>query len=261
MKNLVSVKNLAHLQLDHTQNYSIVTLNRPHVKNAFNPEMISELTMVFKFLGLRKETDFILLKGEGSIFCAGADLTWMKKMIGYTKAENKKDSEKMWTMFDTLKDCPKPVIVKVHGAVMGGGLGLIACADYVYAEDNTQYCFSEVKLGLAPAVISNFILRKISIAFAQPLMIAGTLFSTEHAIAIGLVQKKFVRDITDDELLKPFLQAAPQAMIATKKMLLALNRDPAWTKKKNLTTSLISALRVGAEAQQRIQNFLAKTNK
>lgn len=250
-----------NLKLEHLQNYSIVTLNRPQVKNAFDPEMIAEITATFKALSKRKETDFILLQGEGSVFCAGADLAWMKKMITYTKSENKKDSEKMWTMFETIKNCTQPVIAKVHGAVMGGGLGLVACADYVYAEENTQFCFSEVKLGLAPAVISSFVLRKISPAFAQPLMIAGTLFSSDHSMAMGLVQKKFSGTISNDEVLKPFLQAGPQAMIATKKMLAEMNKDPRWLKKKALTTSLISALRVGAEAQQRIGNFLNKASK
>lgn len=250
-----------NLKVDHFQNYSIVTLNRPHVKNAFDPDTIAEITATFKALSKRKETDFILLQGEGSVFCAGADLGWMKKMINYTKAENKKDSEKMWTMFETIKACPKPVIAKVHGAVMGGGLGLVACADYVYAEDNTQYCFSEVKLGLAPAVISSFVLRKISPAFAQPLMIAGTLFSTEQSLSMGLVQKKFSGSISNEDVLKPFLQAGPQAMIATKKMLAEMNMDSRWLKKKSLTTSLISSLRVGAEAQHRIGAFLNKSAK
>ncbi len=262
MKKSPSLKiTPVHLRLDHIQNYSVVTLNRPQVKNAFDPDMIAELTSVFNFLGLRKETDFILLKGEGSVFCAGADLTWMKKMISYTKAENKKDSEKMWTMFETLKNCPKPIVAKVHGAVMGGGLGLIACADYVYAEDNTQFCFSEVKLGLAPAVISSFILRKVSFAFAQPLMIAGTLFSADQSLTMGLVQKKYSGEISNDDVLKPFLQAGPQAMIATKKLLAQLNYDSQWLKKKALTTSLISALRVSPEAQNRISAFLDKSSK
>ena len=250
-----------HLKIDHVDRYSIVTLNRPQVKNAFDPEMIAELTATFKALSKRKETDFILLQGEGSAFCAGADLSWMKKMIAYTKAENKKDSEKMWTMFETIKNCTKPVIAKVHGAVMGGGLGLVACADYVYAEENTQFCFSEVKLGLAPAVISSFVLRKVSTAFAQPLMMAGTLFSTEQSLSMGLVQKKFTGTLTTNEALKPFLQAGPQAMIATKKMLAEMNKDARWLKKKSLTTTLISSLRVGAEAQLRISAFLNKTAK
>ena len=250
-----------NLKVDHQQNFSIVTLNRPQVKNAFDPDMIAEITATFKALSKRKETDFILLQGEGSVFCAGADLSWMKKMINYTKAENKKDSEKMWTMFETIKSCPKPVIAKVHGAVMGGGLGLVACADYVYAEANTQFCFSEVKLGLAPAVISSFVLRKISVAFAQPLMIAGTLFSTDQSLAMGLVQKKYSGDISQEEILKPFLQAGPQAMMATKKMLAEMTKDARWLKKKSLTTTLISSLRVAPEAQNRIGAFLAKTAK
>lgn len=261
-KKSISLKTSpVHLHLEHVQNYSVVTLNRPQAKNAFDPDMIAELTKVFKFLGNRNETDFILLKGEGSAFCAGADLYWMKKMISYSKAENKKDSEKMWTMFETIKNCPKPIIAKVHGAVMGGGLGLLACADYVYAEENTQFCFSEVKLGLAPAVISSFVLRKIPLAFAQPLMIAGTLFTTDQSIAMGLIQKKFSIEISNEEILKPFLLAGPRAMIATKKMLLDLNRDSNWTKKRSTTTALISSLRVEVEAQQRIGAFLSNIKK
>ena len=252
------MKTLVNLKLEHVKNYSVVTLNRPQVKNAFDPDMISEITATFKLLSTRKETDFILMVGEGTAFCAGADLSWMKKMIDYTKAENKKDSEKMWTMFDTMKNCSKPVIAKVHGAVFGGALGLVACSDFVVAEENTQFCFSEVKLGLAPAVISSFILRKVSFAHAQPVMISGDVFSTAQALTMGLVHRKYATTITDDEILKPFLQASPVAMIATKKMMLTLNSDSKWQQKKKMTTTLISSLRVSADAQNRLKKFLDK---
>jgi methylglutaconyl-CoA hydratase len=252
------LKNLLNLKLEHLKNYSVVLLNRPHVKNAFDPEMIAELTAVFKFLSTRKETNFILLRGLGTAFCAGADLGWMKKMIDYTKAENKKDSEKMWTMFETIKNCPKPVIAQVHGAVFGGALGLVACADIVAAEETTKFCFSEVKLGLAPAVISSFILRKVSLAHASSVMISGEVFEADQAITMGLVHKKFQNSITDDELLKPLLQASPSAMTATKKMLLSLSNDSKWLQKKKMTTTLISSLRVSEDAQVRLKKFLEK---
>lgn len=255
MKNSYAPK---HLKIEHAAQYTVVTLNRPQMKNAFDPEMIAELTATFKNLSTRKETDFILLQGEGSVFCAGADLSWMKKMINYTKAENKKDSEKMWTMFETIKNCSKPVIAKVHGAVYGGALGLAACADYVAAEEKTSFCFSEVKLGLAPAVISSFILCKLSVAFAQAYMISGEAFGTDQALTMGLVHKKYASQISNEDILKPFLQAGPQAMMATKKMLAQMNQDSRWIKKKSLTTTLISSLRVGAEAQARITAFLNK---
>lgn len=252
------MKNLVHLKLDHIKNYSVLTLNRPQVKNAFDPDMIAEITATFKLLSTRKKTDFILLLGEGTAFCAGADLSWMKKMITYTKSENKKDSEKMWTMFDTIKNCPKPMIAKVHGAVFGGALGLVACSDFVFAEENTQFCFSEVKLGLAPAVISSFILRKVSVGHAQPVMISGEVFGTAQAIMMGLVHKKFQTSISDEEILKPFFQASPAAMMATKKMMNTLNGDSKWLQKKKMTTTLISSLRVSTDAQGRLKKFLDK---
>lgn len=243
------------------EHWTTVTLNRAEVKNAFHPEMIQELTHVFQTLSNDQETNVILLRGEGSAFCAGADLTWMKQMVNYTAQENKHDSEKLWNMFESIRTCTKPVITVVHGAVFGGALGLVAASDFVFAEKQTKFCFSEVRLGLAPAVISSFTLKKMTSGFAHSKMILGQTFDADNALGCGLVTEIFSGDLKDDAILDLVKSNGPQAMIETKKMLLDLSFDPDWARKKDLTTSLIANLRVGSEAQKRLTSFLSKSTK
>jgi methylglutaconyl-CoA hydratase len=132
------------IAVSESKNIATVRLNRPEIRNAFNPQMINEITSVFKALAKRKDIRAVVLRGEGASFCAGADLNWMKEMVNYKLAKNKKDSEELFNMFAAIDVCPHPVIGLVHGHAMGGALGLIACCDYVVAEENTQFCFSEV---------------------------------------------------------------------------------------------------------------------
>lgn len=253
--------NYKFIKLEKSEHWTAVTLNRPEVRNAFQPEMIQELTTVFQDLSKDQDTKIILLRGEGTAFCAGADLGWMKQMVNFTAQENKHDSERLWNMFEAIRTCIKPVITVVHGAVFGGALGLIAVSDYVFAEAQTQFCFSEVRLGLAPAVISSFTLKKISFGFAHAKMIFGQTFDAETALQCGLITEVFSGAVTVDAILNLLRNNGSHAMIETKKMLLDLNFDPDWARKKDLTTSLIANLRVGAEAQTKLSNFLSKSSK
>ena len=165
--------------LDLQLKVKVITLNRPEFKNAFHPEMISEITTFFETEG--SKSDLIIMRGEGTAFCAGADLNWMKSMVNYSRSENLEDAKKLGAMFYAIQNCNAPTAAVAQGAVFGGALGLLACCDYVFAEENTQFCFSEVRLGLAPAMISDFILRKISDAFIRPLMLTAEVFYTNHA--------------------------------------------------------------------------------
>ncbi len=165
------------LKIETSGEFKIVKLNRPEVKNAFHPEMIAEITAAFTEFNMDSKIKAVVIAGEGSVFCAGADLNWMQEMIKYSLAENQKDSEKLWQMFEAIQVCERPVIGIVHGAVFGGALGLMACCDYVFAEEKTQFCFSEVKLGLVPAVISSFVLKKVPDAFVRPLMLSAEVRS------------------------------------------------------------------------------------
>lgn len=247
------------LKIENDNGSRIVSLNRPDVKNAFHPEMIQELTQVFKDLNSDKAVRAIYLKGGGTAFCAGADLNWMKEMVQFSFAENKKDSEKLWDMFEAIAFCEVPVIGVVHGAVFGGALGLLACCDYVYAETDTKFCFSEVKLGLSPAVISSFIRRKVTDGFARSLMLSAEVFGVEKAQASGLVHAVFHGVFDQAKASKIFSTQGAEALRATKKLLNSLPQL-SWAEQKDLTTTVISERRSSAEGQTRLKNFLSKSS-
>ncbi len=245
------------LKIEDDRDFKIVKLNRPDLKNAFHPEMIAEITEVFKQFNLDKQIKAVILFGEGSAFCAGADLNWMKEMVKYTVPENLKDSEKLWQMFEAIQHCERPVIGVVHGAVFGGAIGLVACCDYVFAEEKTQFCFSEVKLGLVPAVISSFLLRKVADAYIRPLMLSAEVFSTHSAKAMGLVHTIFTGPIDIGTCLKQFENNGLESMCETKKLLNQVS-GLTWIEQKNLTTKVISERRVSREGQIRLQKFIEK---
>lgn len=252
---------MSHLKIEAFKNdpeIQLISLNRPEVKNAFHPEMIAEITDVFSKISSDSKTKAIILKGEGTVFCAGADLNWMKEMVNYNFEQNVKDSKKLWDMFDSIVHCPIPVIGVLHGAVYGGALGLAACCDYVIAEAKTQFCFSEVKLGLAPAVISSFVFRKISDGFARPLMLSAEVFGTDVALRMGLVHQVSNNFEAWPDEIKKFSGNGTEAMRETKKLLNQITERPSWDDQERLTTRVISERRVSAEAQARLKKFIDK---
>jgi methylglutaconyl-CoA hydratase len=237
----------------------ILSLNRPEVKNAFHPEMIQEISEYFESLiKHQKETKLIVLRGEGTAFCAGADLNWMKDMVNYSIEENLTDSKKLWTMFASISNCPVPIVGIAQGAVFGGALGLLACCDYVLAEEETKFCFSEVKLGLAPAVISDFITQKIPDAVVRPYMISGEVFSVKKAEQIGLVHKTYEGSLELTEALKGFMANGTEAMRETKQLLNQLQKNKNVEDRKTLCTHVIATRRMSSEAQERLKKFLTK---
>lgn len=247
------------LKIEVRDECQFVTLNRPDVKNAFHPEMIQELTDTFLTANKNKSLRAIFLKGEGTAFCAGADLNWMKEMIQFSFEENKKDSEKLWEMFEAIAFCEVPVIGVVHGAVFGGALGLLACCDYVFAEASTKFCFSEVKLGLSPAVISSFIRRKMADGFARSLMLSAEVFSAEKAETCGLVHAIFEGTPDGAQVHQKFSSQGIEALRETKKLLNALP-NLNWSEQKKLTTTVISERRTSVEGQARLKSFLSKSS-
>lgn len=243
---------------ENNDQVKLVSLNRPEVKNAFHPEMIQEITNFFIDESQNKNTKLILLKGEGTAFCAGADLNWMKSMVDYSVEENRNDSKKLWAMFESIQSCTVPVVGIAHGAVFGGALGLLTCCDYVFAEEKTQFCFSEVKLGLAPAVISSFIARKIQDAFIRPLMLSAEIFKTSQALQIGLAQRSYSEKIDLSEVVKVFSGNGLEAMRETKKLLNQLLVTSDNEQRKNLCAEVITDRRMSAEGQERLKKFLSK---
>ena len=248
------------LQVETTGHVVNVTLNRPDVRNAFNEELIAELTAWAESITAAGPARVAVLSGAGKVFCAGADLTWMSKMVGYTREENVRDARAMARMFDALDRLPIPLIGRVHGAALGGGAGLAAVCDIVVAAEDAAFAFTEVKLGIVPAVISPFVLAKIGRSAARELFLTGARFSTGRAKEIGLVHAigeaqeldrlvaKYVNDL---------VTSAPEAVAAAKQLIAEVATRTA-TSASEYTIDAIAERRVSPEGQEGMTAFLAK---
>lgn len=249
------------LSLTLGDSLACVTLARPDLHNAFNDDMMRELTAAFERLGADRAVRVIVLAGEGKSFCAGADINWMKRMVGYSFEENVADAKVLSRMLRTIRECPKPVIARVHGATYGGGVGLVAACDMAVASKNASFCLSEVKLGILPAVISPFVLEKIGPGAARRYALTAEVFDAAEAKRLGLVS-----DVVDtpeqlDEWTARVGQAltanGPQAMAHCKKILSEV-AGVMWDRVEDITTKKISELRVSPEGQEGLKAFLEK---
>jgi methylglutaconyl-CoA hydratase len=251
-----------HLTARRDDAVEYLTLNRPDVRNAFNEEMIAELSAwaaeatKAQSSGLRA----VVLAGAGKVFCAGADLTWMSKMVHYTEDENLRDAAAMSRMFRTLDRLPVPLIGRVHGAALGGGCGLAAVCDIVVADDQAAFGFTEVKLGILPAVISPFALAKIGRSAARELFLTGMRFSAARAKEIGLVHAVVPAAELDTAVRRyvdEILSAGPKGIAAAKALVpevWKLSTEEAAA----ITSKAIAAQRVSDEGQEGMRAFLEK---
>lgn len=237
-----------------------VWLNRPEVHNAMNDEMIAELTTAF--IGFRElnDTRFILLRGKGKSFCAGADLGYMKGIAAFGFEENKNDGKRLARLFNSIYQCPLPTIAVVHGSAFGGANGLLAACDIVIAEENTTFAFSEVKLGIIPATISPFVIKRIGEYGAKEFMLTGKRFKAKEAKKWHLVNHSVAEDELEAEinkLTKQFVSSAPNAVKQTKYMIGEVTG-------KNIedvidyTSKKIADLRASEEGQEGMASFLEK---
>ena len=232
-----------------------IALNRPEIHNAFNEHVITELTKVVANLGSTSSLEAIVLTGNGKSFCAGADLEWMGKMVGYSHAENLADARALQTLFETIAQCPKVVIAAVNGAAMGGGAGLVAACDFAIASDKASFAFSEVKLGIIPAVISPFVVEKIGLGAARAYFTTGRRFDAATALRLGLVQEVVPLEDLDaavNSVLSDACSAGPRAIAASKALLRELASGTADT------VESIANIRVSPEGQEGIRAFLEK---
>ncbi len=239
-----------------------VTLNRPEVHNAFNPALIEEIHSAFEYIATasREEVRVVVIAGEGKSFCAGADVNWMRETLEYDQAKNVADALRMARMFDTVNRCPVPVIGRIHGAALGGGVGLAAVCDVVIVAEGTTWGLSEVKLGIAPAVISPYVLAKIGRGYARALFLTGERFTSERAVQIGLAHKIAKLEELDDAVnaaIKEVLSSAPHA-ITRAKDLIARVPDMGHDEAMQLTAETIASLRVSPEGQEGLKAFLEK---
>ncbi len=235
-----------------------VALNRPEVHNALTPTMIKELTAVFQ--SIPENVRVVVLTGNGRSFCAGADLSFMRAAADYTFAENVQDGEAIFDLMLMVDQCPRPVIGRVNGAAIGGGVGLVSCCDIVVAVDRAKFGFSEARLGIVPAVISPFVLAKIGANNARELFLSGERFDAAYAQRIGLVNHVVVEEELDtavNERLEQLLQAAPGAQAAAKELIRQVSHQPK-EKMREYTTNLIARLRDSDEGREGMSAFLQK---
>jgi methylglutaconyl-CoA hydratase len=237
-----------------------VTLNRPDVRNAFNEQVIDELTRWADATAADAAVRCAVLSGAGPVFCAGADLTWMSKMVGYTREENVRDARAMAQMFSVLDTLPVPLIGRVQGAALGGGAGLAAVCDIVVTDADAVFGFTEVKLGIMPAVISPYALAKIGRSAARELFLTGMRFGAERARAIGLVHAIVGRDRLDErvqESVTEVLGSGPEGIASAKALIRSVwGRSAA--EAADLTAEAIAERRVSAEGQEGMRAFLDK---
>jgi methylglutaconyl-CoA hydratase len=236
-----------------------VKLNRPDIHNAFNDDLITLMIDTFQSLEEDTSTLLVVLTGEGKSFCAGADLNWMKSMANFSKEENIKDSKQLFKMFNIINSFSKPVIGKINGHALGGGVGLVAVCDYVLTHERAKFGFTEVRLGLIPAVISPFCINKIGESHARAWFLSGEMFKANKAFDLGLVHEvSSVENFESrfEEVLNSFLKAGPEAAREAKKliknvMLLDSNKD-------EYTCNAIAQRRVSSEGQEGMSALLGK---
>jgi methylglutaconyl-CoA hydratase len=237
-----------------------VVLNRPAVRNVFNEHALRELTWWADSAAKDRNLRVAVLSGMGPVFCAGADVTWMARMIGFTQQENIEDAAEMGRMFVALDRLPIPLVGRVHGAALGGGAGLCAVCDIVVAADDAVFGFTEVKLGIIPAVISPFVLAKIGRSAARELFLTGARVSAVRAREIGLVHAVVPAAELDQRVaayVGELLTSAPEAVGAVKTLIPEVTRRGPG-EATALTSEAIARRRVSAEGQEGLRAFLEK---
>ena len=237
-----------------------VTLNRPEVQNAFNDQMLEDLLEAFANLRDDSTTRVIVLTGEGKSFCAGADLHWMKRVVDYTYEENYADSLRLARMLREVYTCPKPVIGRVNGAAIGGGTGVVAVCDIAIASEDAVFGFSETKLGLTPAAISPYLLKRMGERHLREYFLTGERFSAARAAEMGLVNAVVPADQLDaavDGKIKMILTGGPDALGVSKELIREVAER---TLEENgpYTAEVISKLRMSDEGQEGMNAFLEK---
>jgi methylglutaconyl-CoA hydratase len=250
---------MTSLLISHTGPVVTVTLNRPDVRNAFNEDLIAALTAWARG-PLPGEARVAVLRGAGKVFCAGADLAWMSRMVGYSREENVRDALAAAEMFQALDALPLPLIGRVHGAALGGGAGLAAVCDIVVAAEDAVFGFTETKLGILPAVIAPFCVRKIGVSAARELFLTAARFPAQRAQQIGLVHAVVPDSQLDDRIdgyVKELSTSAPEA-VAAAKALIAKVAGQRPEDAARLTAETIARHRVSREGQDGMRAFLEK---
>lgn len=239
-----------------------VWLNRSNVHNAFNSEMISEIIDCFKSFNNKQNILLILLRGHGKSFCAGADLNWMRDVSKQSYDENITESKKLYDCFFSIYKCQKPTIAIVHGAAYGGANGLLSACDITYCIDNTTFALSEVKIGIIPATISPFVIKRIGEFYAKELMLTGRRINGKEAESYKLVNKSFENIETLEKYLNEIIEqiktSGPNAISYCKTLIYDVCNNLSLEDTRNYTAKIIAEIRASKEGQEGMSAFLEK---
>ena len=249
------------LLVTHNIHTATVTLNRPQVRNAFTATAIAELTNVFNMLGQDASVRAIVLRANGSAFCAGADLQWMQQMAGFSDAENLADALLLAQMLYAIYRCPRPVVACVQGDCYAGGMGLVAACDIAVAVDQVQFCLSEVKLGLIPATISPYVIRAMGENAARRYFLTAERFDASEALRIGFVHKVVAAvelDAAVNDIVDALCKASPHAVREAKRLVREIAGAPLDESLMTDTAQRIAAIRASDEGREGVQAFLEK---
>ena len=237
-----------------------VILDRPEVHNAFNEVMIAEFTEIFKKISEDDSVRVVVLTGNGKSFSAGADLNWMKKMINYSYEQNLEDSLKLAELFFLMYSLPKPIVARVNGAAIGGGAGLVAVCDIAIAAESAKFSLSEVKLGLVPACISPYVVRKVGEGKCREFFLTGERLTAKRALEAGLVNHVVPLEELDQavqEKVEQLISSGPKALAMCKELLKNVP-GMSFDKAKTYTGDMIASMRIGDEGQEGMNAFLEK---
>jgi methylglutaconyl-CoA hydratase len=254
------VADYEHLKRTNDGPVATVSLARPESRNALNAALIEEISRCFGELAEDDAVRVVVLTGEGPSFCAGADIGYMRDTAGFSYEENLEDARRLAEMYRSVDELPKPVVAKLRGAAIGGGAGLVAASDLAVAEGGTRFAFSEVRLGIAPATIAPFVVRKIGASRARALFLTGERFGAGWAREIGLVHEVAPEEELDsatESVVSWLLQGGPAAQAAIKALLRQVEATEPM-EALGLMTGLIAELRAGEEGQEGLGAFLEK---
>lgn len=249
------------IEVAYKDQVATVWLNRPAVHNALNGEMIHELFTFFTEVACNKQIRVVVIRGKGTSFCSGADLNWMKEVSKYNYDQNFLESKTLARCLLTIKSSPKLVVAAVHGASMGGANGIIAASDVVLASETTRFRFSEVSLGLVPAVISPYVTEKIGKSQAKRLFLMAEEFKTNEALQFGLIHyvvNELEFETKLDEIINKSLRNSPEAIQSTKMLLQSLDELNDADSLINYTSEVIAKARISDDGQEGMAAFFEK---
>lgn len=252
---------MSHVELTIENQVAKVTLNRPELHNAFNEEVIKDLTNCFDTVENNHAVRVMVLQSTGKSFSAGADLNWMKKMAGYSKAENLADAKNLAVMLNKLNNLSKPSIARIQGSAFGGAVGLIACCDIAIASKLSKFCLSEVKLGLIPATISPYVVEAVGPKMAKRLFMTAEVISARRARRINLVDETVSEEDLDNEVdshISNILKNGPIAVTLAKSIVDKVANQPINEAMIEQTSEMIAEVRVSDEGQEGLNAFLEK---